>query len=141
MALLTTADYPAIRAAIDISLDAAALPDAIIGLDLYAGAAQRAVRVRDPQAESRTGEQRAVITLAAVLWCAGLLAPALPAISRETHGNDTYQRLTRDPALLGAELITRAETEIASVVGAGSPSRAPRPAAVIRPARFTTGME
>lgn len=141
MALITIADYATVRAAIDVSLDAAALPDAVISLDLYAGAAQRAVRARDPQAESRTGDDLARVKLAAALWCAGLLAPALPAISRETHGNDSYQRLTRDPALLGAELISRAEAEIAAVLGSGTGSRPPRPAAVIRPARFTTGME
>jgi len=141
MALLTISDYPAVRAALDISLTSAALPDAIIELDLYAGAATRAIRARDPIAESRTGDDLARVQLAAVLWCAALLVPALPQIASETHGDDTYRRQTSDPLVFATELRGRAEAELAAVLNAGTGSRSPRPFAFTRAARFTTDMD
>jgi len=141
MPLLTAADYPAIRAALDISLTSAELPDLIIGLDMYVGAAQRAIRARDPIAESRTGDDLARVRLAAMLWCAALLVPALPQIASETHGDDTYRRQTSDPLAVALELRGRAEAELAAVLNAGTGSRTPRPFAYTRAARFTIDMD
>lgn len=82
-ALLTSADYPAVRAAIDVTLDSTALPDAIIALDLYSGAGVRDVLAIDPDAESRTGTDLQHAQTAAVLFTAARLIGALPQITRE----------------------------------------------------------
>mgnify|MGYP001192831459 CR=1 FL=1 len=112
MALLGSSDYPAIRAAIDISLTATDLPDATIALDLYAGAAERWVLGRDPDAASRTGDDALRVKEAAVCACAALLLPALPAIRRETHGDDSYERQVVDPEKQAAALWGRASAAI-----------------------------
>lgn len=112
MALLSPTDYPAIRAAIDLSLTATELPDATIALDLYSGAAERWVLARDPDAASRTGTDALRVKEAAVLACAALLLPAIPAIRRETHGDDSYERAIVEPAAAAAGLWSRASAAI-----------------------------
>lgn len=129
MPLLSTSDYPAIRAAIDIGLAAADLPDAIIGLDLYAGAAQREVLARDPLAESRTGSALLAVREAAQLLTAARLVPAVPRIvSLSGAGEGITQKLS-DPAALAADLRTRAEAAITAVLIAAQGAR-------VRPTAF-----
>lgn len=116
MALLTTAQHEAIRKAIDVSLDATALPSAVIALDLYAGAAEREVLARDPDAESRTGDALAAVTTAAVLLCAARLVPAVPRVaSLSSTGEGITQKLS-DPDKLAADLRARGEAELAAVL-------------------------
>lgn len=122
MAILTAADYPAIRAAIDTSLTPEDLPDGVIGLDIYAGDAQREVRRRVPGAEELAGDEAAEARAAAVLLCAALLVPAVPQIVGESHGDDTYSRKLADPATLAAELRARALDKLAALV---TPDQAP----------------
>ena len=117
--LLTAADYQEVREQIDTSLDVLALPDAIVGRDAYAGAAMREVIARDPLAETRTGADGARVRLAAIYLTAARLCPAVPALSRETHGETTYQRLTIDPMKRAEELRGLAESELAAVLDPG----------------------
>lgn len=112
MALLNSGDYPAIRAALDVSLSATDLPDATIALDLYSGAAERWVLARDSNAASRTGTDALRVKEAAVCACAALLLPALPIIRRETHGDDTYERAVVEPEKAAAALWGRASAAI-----------------------------
>lgn len=122
MTLIVAGDYEAIRKALDTSLDNRLLPDAVIGLDLYAGAASRAVLARDPDAATRTGTAGQQIKLAAILWCASLIAPALPQISGEDHGDDSYRRVLASPEKLAADLRARAEAELAAVLLPDAPT-------------------
>lgn len=89
--LLTSADYPAIRAMIDISLDSTTLPDAIIALDAYIGAGMRDVLLLDPLAESRTGTELQHARTAAIQFTAARIAPAIPRLQGETFGDYRYQ--------------------------------------------------
>jgi len=111
-ALLTTAEYPAIRAAIDVSLDAGMLPDPIIDLDIYAGAAVRDVLAIDSSAESRTGGELAHAQNAAVYFAAARIIGALPQITRETRDTHSYQRAEVKAAERAAELRSLASAEL-----------------------------
>lgn len=126
MALLSAADYPAIRAAIDVSLTARVLPDTIIGLPIYVDAAEAEILLRDPLAESRTGAALQHVTNAAVLLAAALLAAAMPAYTAETFSDYSYQRKT-DWATRAAELRKRAEAELAAVLEPENPTTASKP--------------
>ncbi len=118
MAILTSAEYPAIRAALDTDLTADTLPDEIISLSIYAGAADNDVLKRDPDAESRTGSEATRITNAAIYYCAARLAPAVVRItSLSINTRDlSYQKPTWDPAEKAAELRALADAEIDAVL-------------------------
>ncbi len=116
MALVASGQYPAVRAALDVTLDAEALPDAVIALDLYAGTADRWVLAQDPTAEARTGDALKHVTAAAVLYCASLLAPALPQLTGETHGAHQYSRKAVDASALADQLVARAVDELTAVL-------------------------
>jgi hypothetical protein len=113
MSLLSAADYPAIRAALDTAMDSAFLPDSVIGMSIYAGAGELAVLAKVPDAESRSGAELQRCKNAAVYLTAALLAIALPQIAAETFiGGESYQRKIVDPAALAAELRQRANAEL-----------------------------
>lgn len=131
MPLLTSTDYPSIRAAIDISLTATDLPDATIALDIFIGAAMREVLSRDPEAESRTGDDLARVKAAAVYLTAARLIVTLPQILRETDLDTTYQRQAVDVAARAAELRALAEAELNEVLE-------PDDATADRPTMFDT---
>ena len=118
MAILTSADYPAIRAALDVDLDSSKLPDGIIALDIYKGQADRMVYERDPDADTRTGDDALRITAAAVYFCAGLLAPVVVRItSLSVSTRDvSYSRPVFDPEERKETLWSMAEDEIAEVI-------------------------
>ena len=89
MSLLTSADYPAVRAALDVHLDSTLLPDSIIALNIYQGAAEMEVKRRDPLAETRTGDDATRVRLAAIYLCAAALAPAIPRLVSQTLDGHT----------------------------------------------------
>jgi hypothetical protein len=120
-ALLTTTEYPAIRAAIDTSLDTDVLPDSIIALDIYAPSAQRDVLALDATAEDRTGDELQHAKNAAIYFCAARLIGALPQISRETGFDGSgYQRQAVDTAARAAELRGRASAELDAYLESGN---------------------
>lgn len=80
MTILSSSDYPAIRAALDINLDATLLPDATIALAPFVGAAELEIARRDPNAATRTGDEATHIKLAAILLAAAYLAPSVPRL-------------------------------------------------------------
>lgn len=123
MSLLSASDYPAIRAALDVSLKATALPDAVIALPIYQGAAESEVLARDPEAENRSGAALQRVVNAAIFLTAAYLASALPTITAETVGRYSYQRDT-DWGARAAELRQRADAELAAVL---TPDAAARP--------------
>jgi len=132
-ALLTTTEYPAIRAAIDTSLDTTVLPDSIIALDIYAGAARRDVLLLDATAESRTGDEFQHARNAAIYFCAARLIGALPQISRETSFDGSgYQRQAIDTTARAAELRGQASAALDAYLDSGD-------AASDRPITFAAG--
>ena len=119
MALLAPTDYPAIRAAIDVSLDSMLLPDTVIVLDMYAGAGVRDVLKLDPNAASRTGNALAHATTAAILFVAARIVGALPQIVKETFPDHSYERSRIDSGARAAELRTLAAAEIDAYLDPG----------------------
>lgn len=119
MALLSSAEYPAIRAAIDVSLDSALLPDAVIALDLYVGAGQRDVLAIDPAAETRTGDDLLHAKTAAIMFTAARLIGSVPLITREQRDTHGYTRQEVDPAQRAADLRTLASAEIDAYLDPG----------------------
>lgn len=123
--ILATTDYPAIRAALDVDLLPANLPDSTIGLTIYKNAAiqdvynayKAAGSSNDPASEVDPGRQ-ARITRAAIYFCAARLAPAVVRItSLNTQTRDmSYSRQTFDPEARAAELKAMAEAELAPIL-------------------------
>lgn len=127
--ILTADLYPSVRAALDVSLDAATLPDGVIGLDIYAGAAERWVKANDPQWSAHLAVPDDAMRLrnAAVYSCAALLAYAVPVLTREDIGQSDYS-YSRDaiaPADLAAQLRTRAAAELAGLLPVGTAGALP----------------
>lgn len=117
MAILTPQLYPAVRAAIDVGLDTAKLPDQVIALPIYAGAADLDVLARDPDAESRTEVAQQHVLNAAVYFCAARLIGALHQQIRESSAEGYGWQVTAwDPAVRAAELRTMALAEIDIVI-------------------------
>jgi len=112
LALLTTSDYPAVRAALDTSLDDGDLPDGIIGLSIYQGRAEAFVLRRDPLAQTRTGADAQHVKNAAIFLTAGYLAPALPAVISDDYGDHRMQRKPMDWIARGQLLTQRGEAEL-----------------------------
>jgi hypothetical protein len=116
MAILTSADYPAIRSAIDVSLTARQISDAIIEYPIFLDAAEAKVISRDPLALSRTGTDAMHIKNATIYYTAFFLIPSVPDIVRQSVGDYDYMRDPRDLEARGAQLLARAEAELAMVL-------------------------
>ena len=91
MTILDDSSYPAIRAAIDLSLDSTALPDATIALPIFLDAADLEVKARDPLWATRMDDELTQLTNAAIYLTAARIAPALPRLLGETFGDYRYQ--------------------------------------------------
>jgi len=117
MAILSSADYPEIRAAIDVALDDDDLSDAVIGYDIYVGSADLEVKDRIPSAESKTGDELTHVKAATVLITAALLSPSVPQLVSTKAGEDfQFQYDKRDWVKHAAELRQRAERHIQAVL-------------------------
>lgn len=127
MTILTTNDYPAVRAALDVGLNEQQLPNATIGQDIFVGAAEAELLRRVPTAASMTGSDLARVKRALVCLTAALLAPSVVRItSMSIQTRDlSYSRQTFDPDEKAAELRSRAETEIGMLLtpSAATPAR------------------
>lgn len=127
MAILSSTDYPAIRAALDVGLNVQQLPDAIIGEDIFVGAAEAELLRRVPDAASKTGDDLKRVVRALVWLTAALLAPSVVRItSMSVQTRDlSYSRQTFDPEKKAAELRGRAEAEIVMLLtpSEATPSR------------------
>lgn len=116
MAILSSSEYPSIRAALDISLDSDMLPDATLALGIYSGAADAWVITQDSSAEGRTGDDAARILRAAIYYCAYLLAPALPQIVDAKDERLSRRLQERNMMELADRLHQLADYEIGQVI-------------------------
>ena len=124
MALLSDQDQlafcNAVRAAIDISLSDGSLPDAIIQMPIYQGAAEDWVLARDLNAASYVDTGAAPdatkasrVNRALIYKTASLLCPAIPAITRDQFGPDEgYTRAAADYAKRADELAGMASAQL-----------------------------
>lgn len=118
MAVLSPADYPQVRAALDLSLTAAQLSDATIGLDIFLGATEQWVVDTIPAATlaALSAADTNRLHRAAVWHLAGILAPRLPAVVRRGDRDITEQLEPVDRDAQGATLLGMAEQEIRSIL-------------------------
>jgi len=134
---LTAAEFPAIRASIDISLDTSSLPDDIIGLSTYAGEAERWVMATDPLAVTYTPgtDEFDAARAASIFACAAMLVQAVPMLTGETWGGAyRYTRKDVDLAALESSLWDRARTALTRASG-----ETPTPTTGKPPSRFIFG--
>lgn len=117
MAILSSADYPAIRALLDVNLDTTLLPDATIALAPFVGAAELEIARRDPSAATRTGDEATHIKLAAILLAAAYLAPSVPRLVSSSMSGVSFsmQQATWDQ--IAQRLHTEADRHLTVVVG------------------------
>lgn len=83
MAILTTAQYPEIRAAIGVEVNSRVLPDKVISMSIYLGAAERWALTVDADAATREGDELITLKSAITLKTASLLIKAMPMLLRE----------------------------------------------------------
>ncbi len=117
MALLTSSDYPEIRALIDAQLTANDLRDSVIGADVHLGQSEREIvaRVSNAQAlvdaEGQDGDR--VKYAAKCLTAASLVPVAVRLTSLTVQARDmAYSRQAFDPVKRAAELRAMAEATI-----------------------------
>ena len=117
MPLLTQNDYPAIRAALDVGLSAAQVPDALLAREVYHPAAEAEVLRRLPVAEGDlTDAQRERARRAAMFLTAALLAGALPTITQTDFADLSVRRQVPNAAERAATLRAQAEVELAALI-------------------------
>ena len=109
---LTAAEYPSIRAALDVGLDDEALPDSIIELPIYSGAAELEILRRVPDLYTKSGVDKRKCINAMILLTAAYLAPAMPQITSETLGDVSRSYQSIDWLKFAAELRGRADGTI-----------------------------
>lgn len=116
MPIITLADFPEIRAALDPTLDASNLPDSVIDLDIYRGRAEEWVISRNPAAASYAGAvdgYSRAMRRAAVLATAAYLAVNPPQLLTETFGQKySYRRAEVKTQDLAADLWAAANDQI-----------------------------
>ena len=112
MPLLESADWPAVRALLDVGLTADVLPDATIERDVFWGAAEREVLRLDPDALARTGDELKAARSAAMAFLAASLAPSVPRLTREDTDGYSYTADVAKWDALAASLRARATREI-----------------------------
>jgi hypothetical protein len=121
MALVTSADWPEVRALLDAQLTPNDLKDAVIAADAHAGRAQREVLGRITNAQALVdadGDDGKRVKLAVKCLIAASLAPVVVRLtSVQVSGRDgAYSRQTFDPTKRAAELRAQAEEQIAEVL-------------------------
>jgi len=119
MAILSSDEYPAIRAALDTELNTTTLPDSTIALIIYQSAADQDVLNLDPDAESRTGEDANHVLRAAIFFCAARLAPAVVRLTSLaiTTRDMSYSKPVFDPDEMAEILRRLAHDEMDEVLG------------------------
>jgi hypothetical protein len=118
--ILSQADWPEVRAQINVGLTAAQLPDDTIEMDAFVGRAEREVVATDPQAPSRTGAEAAAVRLASIYLTAALLVPAVPNIVRQQWPDISYQMENLSIADKVADLRHQAALQLESYLEAGT---------------------
>ena len=113
--ILTPDGYAAVRSAVDISVDANLVPDAVLESAAFGPAAEAEVLAReaevlhsaiDPVKQAAHREQ------AVIFLTAARLAQALPFVVEQTLGDSSYRRNGFDPKKRHASLRTLAEREL-----------------------------
>jgi hypothetical protein len=95
--ILQQSDCDAIRAAIDVTLDASDVPDTVIMMSIYADRAERWMAAQIPDFATRLPPESDLIRDSLILYCASLLVPVSPLFKSEVHPEFEYTRPDIDP--------------------------------------------
>ena len=119
MGILTVEDYVEIRALIDTQIDADVLPDSVIEMDVFLGAAEDDVLAEVPDAASKVNGELRRIKRAITCYTAAYLVESYLPYSYGRLGEIWFTR-TREvgPAELAQRLLLRAEQDLEEVGGA-----------------------
>jgi hypothetical protein len=121
MALITADEFPAVRAAINVELDEVGLPDNIIALPIYLGAADNEVKRRDPLWTTRTTAELRRLKNAVIYLTAARIVIALPRPNAEAFGQRYSYKIDQlSAAQLSSSLEAFADSEINAVLTPGS---------------------
>jgi hypothetical protein len=118
------ADFDSVRRAIEPTLTATKLPDAVIADPLYADAAEDWVLLQYPAASTATGADLDRVKRAAALYAASLLAPIVPRILRERVTDYEYQLAAVDWDARASVLLGRAREELTPLLAPTTPGAA-----------------
>lgn len=114
--ILTPADFPEVRAALSPDLGKDELPDAIIGRDVYQGAAEAEVLAIDPAALVHTDPaDQAHVRLATIYLTAARLALRLTQITSEKFTQYAVTIVPKDLNALYSFLRSQALDELAAI--------------------------
>jgi hypothetical protein len=114
--LLSAFSFDQVRAAIDLALDASALPDETIALPLFVDRAEADIVAQDASAltylpaDSRYDR----VQRAHIYFTAAYIVPSLPNITQEQVGSDRYTRKEWDAEKQVARLRGLANAELAA---------------------------
>lgn len=125
MPLLTNADYPAIRAALEATLPVGALPDVVIGYPIYLAAGMQDVLDRIPTAEALAAAQLARAQRAAIYYTAARLALTVPSVTRDQFAESSTQFDGASWDAKAAELRRLATIELDGILAVTAPSAEP----------------
>lgn len=117
MTIISSTEYPQIRALLDVRLSSTDLSDTTIGRDVFVGAAEDELLAAIPTAASATGDDLVRAKRIVCLLTAARLAPTVVRITSITvDARDMqYSRQTFDPAKRAAELRAMAAEEMAEL--------------------------
>jgi len=120
MALITVDDFPAVRAAINIELDEVGLPDSIIALPIYLGAADSAVKQQDPLWNTRSSSELRHLKNAVIYFTAARILVSLPRVTSEAFGQRYSYKIDQvSTGELASSLQTFGDDEINAVINPG----------------------
>lgn len=122
MPIVTPEHFAQIRSAIDVSLTSDDLTDDTIAASIYLAAADVEIKRRDPLWSTRSGDELAALTLAAVYLTAALIAPAVPQIKSERYPEGYSYDRTIDYRQRAEDLRAAAEQQLGAVLAPSDPA-------------------
>lgn len=125
MSVLSAADFPAVRAVLDVSLDTATLPDATLSQPVYLQAAEAELLALDPLVATRVGTEGERVKRAGIYLLAARVAPAIPRLTGEGFEDYRYQTEAMDWERRADHLRALARAEIALLLAQAATDRRP----------------
>jgi len=119
--LVEPQEFTQVRAALDVSLSADDLPDTVIALPIYLGAADAEIKRRDPNWATRDEDALARLRRAVIYLTAASLAPAVPELTQERYPEGYSYARANSYVKRSAELRQLAEAELALVLAPSEP--------------------
>jgi hypothetical protein len=115
--ILDTSDWAAVRAALDIELDATVLPDATIELSIFQGEAENRFLTRVAGANPAVDLTSQESKNACIYYLAAMLSPQLSRYTMEQFGDSRSMSNQVDWMMLGSILMNRGDEIVDVLLG------------------------